>query len=186
MDRNNGLCSHNSRIQESVKHESKSVSSETECLQQCETRNDSICYYSWHEQKSECLIAYDITKICTETGWTTSNTKCSKPIEAGFNWVPLVAVLISLILAVTAILVAFFWAKKHRKLTYYLPEMSTMSTSRENLAEDFEQKTKHLIGDFDKLGPMKDEFSHLNHMDINRHVLYLTTDIGSEHNTLNR
>ena len=67
---------------------------------------------------------------------------------------------------------------------YSLAGMSRVS--RTQSSEDIENKTRHSIGDFDKLGPMKDEFSHLNNLDIRRHVMPLTTDVGSQDHSLNR
>ena len=114
-----------------------------------------------------------------------------KPQTSTFNSTALVASLVSIFLAIALIGFLLYLTKTNRKLGGYVPSGMSMSFLQKESAEDIEGNTKHQLGDFDNLGPQKTEFSVLNSLDIQRHVMTLTTDVGNEYcdnesNNLNR
>ena len=96
----------------------------------------------------------------------------------------LVAALFSLVLAAALIFVLLMWTKKNKNLQRYVPDGLSMSFLSRNEAtpEPIEGNTKHPLTAFtNKLGPKKNEFSVLNQLDIERHVMPLSTDVGEKY-----
>ena len=76
------------------------------------------------------------------------------------------------------------WTKKNKQLRRYVPSGISMSflSRDEETSDDIEGHTKHPLTAFaDKLGPKRNEFSVLNNLDIRRHVMPLSTDVGNEY-----
>ena len=96
----------------------------------------------------------------------------------------LIAALVSLVLAAALIFVLLMWSKKNKNLRRYVPDGLSMSFLSRNEAtpEGIEGNTKHPLTAFtNKLGPKKNEFSVLNQLDIERHVMPLSTDVGEKY-----
>ena len=195
---NYGLCQQSDYTFEvggDSSHEFEEIDSLESCKSKCIQNSTNLCYYSWLKEESKCRIAYDITLICHQEGWITINTKCKteqvKPQTSTFNSTALVASLVSIFLAIALIGFLLYLTKTNRKLGGYVPSGMSMSFLQKESAEDIEGNTKHQLSDFDNLGPQKTEFSVLNSLDIQRHVMTLTTDVGNEYcdnesNNLNR
>ena len=100
------------------------------------------------------------------------------------NRLALVAALVSLVLAAALIFVLLMWSKKNKNFQRYVPDGLSMSFLSRNEAtpECIEGNTKHPLTAFtNKLGPKKNEFSVLNRLDIERHVMPLSTDVGEKY-----
>ena len=92
-DKNNGLC-----LQKGYTFHDKSSAesfSDVESLQSCKsqcTNETELCYFSFHEESKECLIDYDINKICYGHGWVISDKKSKDGCTnnnfkvSSFNW----------------------------------------------------------------------------------------------------
>ena len=96
-DKNNGLCLqkgytfHDKSSAESFEN----VKSLVDCKSKCNNETE-LCYFSFHEdseeESKECLISYDINKICYGHGWVISDTKSKDGCTnnnftvASFNW----------------------------------------------------------------------------------------------------
>ena len=96
----------------------------------------------------------------------------------------LIGALVSLILAAALIVFLLMWTKKNKNFQRYVPDGLSMSFLSRNEAthESIEGNTKHPLTAFtNKLGPKKNEFSVLNRLDIERHVMPLSTDVGEKY-----
>ena len=92
-DKNNGLCLQKGyTFHDKSSAESYNVDTLNSCKSKCKNDTKVVCYFSFHEESKECLIDYDINKICYGHGWVISDTKSKDGCTndnfkvASFNW----------------------------------------------------------------------------------------------------